>query len=159
MTSELNFHKRLETLHVGCEKPHAYFIPFESSEGALSGVRDASAYFKTLCGEWSLRGTHLANTDMPDINIKATVPGCAQLDMAKAGILPSDLFMGENIKETEKYEDCEWWYERSFTAPKDISNAYLVFRGVDCVAEYLLNGKNRLQLKFDCANCEMLVIG
>lgn len=24
---------------------------------------------------------------------------------------------------------------------------------------YLLNGKNRLQLKFDCANCEMLVIG
>ena len=24
---------------------------------------------------------------------------------------------------------------------------------------YLLNGKNKLQLKFDCANCEMLVIG
>ncbi|MBR4882629.1 MAG: hypothetical protein IKU18_01995, partial [Bacteroidales bacterium] len=24
---------------------------------------------------------------------------------------------------------------------------------------YLLNGKNRLQLKFDCANCEMLIIG
>ena len=24
---------------------------------------------------------------------------------------------------------------------------------------YLLNGKNRLELKFDCANCEMLVIG
>ena len=24
---------------------------------------------------------------------------------------------------------------------------------------YLVNGKNRLQLKFDCANCEMLVIG
>ena len=24
---------------------------------------------------------------------------------------------------------------------------------------YLLNGKNRLELKFDCKNCEMLVIG
>ena len=85
----------------------------------------------TLNGEWSLHGRHLANLDMPEINIKATVPGCVQLDMSDAGILPADLFMGENITETEKYEDCEWWYERSFTAPEDTSNAYLVFRGVD----------------------------
>lgn len=95
----------------------------------------------SLNGEWSLRGIHLADTDMPEINIKATVPGCVQLDMSRAGILPADLFMGENIIETEKYEDCEWWYERGFTAPEDISNAYLVFRGVDCAAEYFLNGE------------------
>lgn len=24
---------------------------------------------------------------------------------------------------------------------------------------FLINGKNKLQLKFDCANCEMLIIG
>ena len=95
----------------------------------------------SLNGEWSLSGRHLANLDMPEISIKATVPGCVQLDMSEAGILPSDLFLGENIKETEKYEDCEWIYERKFTVDGDASNAYLVFRGVDCVAEYFLNGE------------------
>ena len=50
-----DYHKTLEHLHVGCEKPHAYFIPFDSKAVALSGVRDDSAYFKTLCGEWSFK--------------------------------------------------------------------------------------------------------
>ena len=48
--------------------------------------------------------------------------------------------MGENIKETEKYEDYEWWYETSFSSPAERENVYLVFEGVDCIADYYLNG-------------------
>ena len=48
--------------------------------------------------------------------------------------------MGENIIEAERYESYEWWYERSFDAPTARRNVYLVFEGVDCLAEYFLNG-------------------
>ena len=50
-----DYHKSLEHLHVGCEKNHAYFIPFADKETALSGVRDESVYFKTLIGEWNFK--------------------------------------------------------------------------------------------------------
>ena len=42
-------------LHVGCEAPHAYFIPFDTRDGALGGSRNESAYFKPLVGTWDFR--------------------------------------------------------------------------------------------------------
>lgn len=47
------YHKSLKEFHVNCEKPRAYFVPFENENKALSGKRSDSAYFKTLCGRWS----------------------------------------------------------------------------------------------------------
>ena len=47
-----DYHKSLIKLHVGCEAPRAYFIPYKDRAGALEGVRDYSPYFKTLCGTW-----------------------------------------------------------------------------------------------------------
>lgn len=93
----------------------------------------------SLNGKWSLKGRK-EGTENDYINLVATVPGMVQLDMSKAGILPSDLYFGENIKETEKYEDYEWWYERKFVAPEERERVYLVFRGVDTIAEYFING-------------------
>ena len=43
-----------KTLHVGCEEPRAYFIPFES-EDAVSDNRAESRYFKSLCGDWNFK--------------------------------------------------------------------------------------------------------
>ena len=94
----------------------------------------------SLNGTWKLRGRRQDSND-PFIEIPATVPGCVQLDLSKNGYLPSDLYMGENILETEKFEDYEWWYERTFTAPSQKNNVYLVFGGVDCIAEYFLKGE------------------
>lgn len=93
----------------------------------------------SLCGAWALKGRREGTAD-ECISLTASVPGCVQLDLSREGYLPADLFMGENILEAEKYEDYEWWYERSFTAPEDKKNVYLVFEGVDCIAEYYLNG-------------------
>jgi len=95
----------------------------------------------SLNGIWSLRGrSECSPVSAPSLALEAEVPGCVQLDLSRAGILPGDLFMGENIRETEKYENWEWWYERTFTAPEERENVWLVFRGVDCIAEYYLNG-------------------
>ena len=93
----------------------------------------------SLNGIWNLSGKpEEENTER--IYLNGEVPGCVQLDLSREGFLPSDLYMGENITETEKYECYEWWYEKTFNAPKERENVYLVFEGVDCVAEYFLNG-------------------
>ena len=94
----------------------------------------------SLNGIWALTGRKEGTNDAP-LSLTATVPGCVQLDLAEAGYLPKDLFMGENVKATEAYEEHEWWYERRFTAPDARKNVYLVFEGVDCIAEYYLNGQ------------------
>ena len=49
-----DYHKGLDVLHLGCEKPHAYFIPAESAECAQL-LRSESAYFTSLNGEWDFR--------------------------------------------------------------------------------------------------------
>jgi len=62
---ELNYHKSLEHLHVGCEKPRAYFIPYQSECAAKTGNRAESDRFVSLCGEWNF--TYFASVnDLPD---------------------------------------------------------------------------------------------
>ena len=94
-----------------------------------------------LCGKWSLRGRREGDVTESFVELDATVPGTAQLELSRVGILPHDLYMGMNITETERFEDYEWWYERSFEVREIEKRAFIVFRGVDCIAEYYLNGE------------------
>ena len=55
MIFDRNYHKKLEVLHVGCETPSAYLIPYQSDAAAKKGNRAASDRFLSLCGEWSFR--------------------------------------------------------------------------------------------------------
>ena len=55
MKPELIYHNSLEHLHVNCEKPHAYFIPFGSLDAASTLNRANSDRFTSLCGEWLFR--------------------------------------------------------------------------------------------------------
>lgn len=50
-----NYHRSHDTLHLNCEEPHAYFIPFPDKKSAESELREESAYFKTLCGAWDFK--------------------------------------------------------------------------------------------------------
>ena len=95
----------------------------------------------SLNGIWDLRGRSERNPDSEALSLKAEVPGCVQLDLSREGYLPADLYMGENIREAEKFEGHEWWYETSFECPRVKNNVYLVFEGVDCLADYYLNGE------------------
>jgi len=42
-------------LHINCENPHSYFIPFENEIRAKTGVRGNSKYFKNLNGVWKFK--------------------------------------------------------------------------------------------------------
>ncbi len=42
-------------LHVNCENPRAYFIPYESADKAEDGIRGRSRFFRTLNGSWKFR--------------------------------------------------------------------------------------------------------
>ncbi|MBE6740426.1 MAG: hypothetical protein E7565_08935 [Ruminococcaceae bacterium] len=106
-----------------------------------------------LNGQWKLyyakQGEYKINSiyDLKTSKISSvpcTVPGNVELDLSKAGILPEDLFKGENILKAEEFEQYEWWYETEFTAPKKPEKnkeMILNFRAVDCCAEYFLNGQ------------------
>ena len=50
-----DYHKSLEHLHVGTEKPHAYFIPYRTREDAYAMNRDYSENFVSLLGAWDFR--------------------------------------------------------------------------------------------------------
>lgn len=95
----------------------------------------------SLNGTWKLRGRAQEGGSDTLLMLDAKVPGEVQLDLSAAGYLPADLFFAKNIMETKKYEGYEWWYERTFDAPEERENVYLVFCGVDCIAEYFLNGE------------------
>ena len=43
------------SLHVNCEKPHAYFIPYDSVDKAKKNIRGSSKYFINLSGVWSFK--------------------------------------------------------------------------------------------------------
>ncbi len=75
--------------------------------------------------------------------IAATVPGNVELDLAAAGLLPKDIFKGMSTKLAEKYETYEFIYFTEFDSPEagDGERIILRFNGVDCLAEYELNGE------------------
>ncbi|MDD7676314.1 MAG: glycoside hydrolase family 2 TIM barrel-domain containing protein [Eubacteriales bacterium] len=55
MSFRYNYHRELDCLHVGCEPPRSYFIPFDSDAAAADGRRGISPRFINLCGDWSFR--------------------------------------------------------------------------------------------------------
>lgn len=103
-----------------------------------------------LNGKWKLYFYNQLEKDIKnplelsgEKRIECTVPGNVELDLSAAGLLPEDLYFGSNMKECEKFETYAWWYEKEFDIDKEAlsKNLYLQFKGVDCIAEYFLNGK------------------
>ncbi len=55
------------SLHIGCEEPHAYFIPYDSREEAVHGIREASSSVTMLTGTWHFR----YHDSVDDVDLKA----------------------------------------------------------------------------------------
>lgn len=49
------YHKDLGSLHIGCENPRSYYIPYDSAASALEGERTKSKFFFSLNGEWNFK--------------------------------------------------------------------------------------------------------
>jgi len=55
MVFQYDHHKSLDVLHVGCEAPRAYFIPYGSEAAAKRDNRGESENFISLCGDWDFQ--------------------------------------------------------------------------------------------------------
>ncbi|MBP3442748.1 MAG: DUF4981 domain-containing protein [Clostridia bacterium] len=91
------FHRMLENLHVGCEAPRAYFVPFESAEKTAL-PREDSAFLTLLNGEWDF--AFFKNVEELDIEAedfsssvvcpdKMTVPFCWQMKLDRGYDVPN----------------------------------------------------------------------
>ncbi len=93
---EFTYHTSHDVLHVRCEKPRAYFIPFDSERKALDGDRNASERVMSLCGEWDFkyyaRPTDIDDFTEPEFSThgfdKMTVPRSWQTVLGKGYDVP-----------------------------------------------------------------------
>lgn len=76
------------------------------------------------------------------LTLQAQVPGNAELDLVRAGLLP-EMELGLNVRRLRAWEGHAWLYAKTFTSPALQANerAVLYFDGVDTLATYFLNGE------------------
>ncbi|MDY2826534.1 MAG: glycoside hydrolase family 2 TIM barrel-domain containing protein [Eubacteriales bacterium] len=74
-------HQNEKKLHLGCEAPRAYFIPYDNEEKAAADNRADSAFFTSLCGDWDFRF-------YPSLSLLEDfrVPGFLREDMDKLSV-------------------------------------------------------------------------
>ena len=78
-----NYHQNLETLHIGCEAPRAYFIPYQNEKTALKGNRNASTRFVSLCGDWDFT-FYKSLRDLPDFTVEGFTSESQKLNVPRS---------------------------------------------------------------------------
>lgn len=144
------YHEDLSALHVGCEEPRAYFIPFDKEDAAKSGRRETSSRFSLLSGEWQFRffaRPGLVPEDFPQNGLEAArtvlVPGNWQLYGLPETDRPNYTNVNYPIPYDPPYVPVDnpagaFW--REFTVEDDAQKRYLVFEGVDSCFYLWING-------------------
>ena len=155
MLLELKYHKSQEYLHIGCEKPVAYFIPYGTEVSAREGNRAESDRFVSLCGEWSFRYYASVN-DIDDFTAdnysetgsdKLTVPCSWQYVLGRGYDVPhyTNINYPFTVEPPHVPDDnpCGL-YQRSFCVDENsIKNRqiHMVFEGVDSCFYLFINKK------------------
>ncbi len=134
-----NYHQYTETLHVGCEKPRAYFVPFPCGCASKNAERGESTFFKSLCGEWNFKFFKSVN-DVCDLSTegsdKLTVPMSWQMALGRGYDVPNYTNVNYPIPYDPPFVPDEnpcGLYSRKFTVPAAMAGKkiYLNFEGVD----------------------------
>lgn len=97
---------------------------------------------QTLDTGWRVREVPPADTPVHNHLpwLPAQVPGHVHLDLMRAGVIP-DPFQRMHERDVAWVDEADWVYETTFTVEDPApANAYLVFHGLDTVAEIVLNG-------------------
>lgn len=143
------YHKELESLHIGCEAPRAYFIPFQNKDAALTGDRKASAFYTDLCGEWNFNFYNSfedIDGDFLSKNFRETitVPKCWQTELGKGYDAPlySNLFYPFPLDPPfVPDENPAGHYNRKFSINKKSDKKYYInFEGVSSCFYLFING-------------------
>ncbi|MBO4284377.1 MAG: DUF4981 domain-containing protein [Clostridia bacterium] len=143
------YHEDLHTLHLGCEKPHAYFIPYHSDEAAKTDSRAESRVFFSLAGDWDFTfyrsAAELTSLDAPE-GEKLTVPMNWQVAVGRGFDVPNYTNVNYPIPidppRVPKENPCGL-YRRSFLLPEDAAKktVFLTFEGVDSCFYLFVNGQ------------------
>ena len=152
---EFNYHQNPKQLHIGCEKPRAYFIPYQSEAAANTTNRASSDYFYSLCGEWSFR-YYDALHKVPDFTApewdfgkgdRLPVPMSWQYALGRGYDTPHYTNVNYPIPVDPPYVPVDnpcGLYERTFEVNGDVlasKKLYMVFEGVDSCFYLYVNGK------------------
>lgn len=150
-----NYHINPKTLHVGCEEPRAYFVPFQDEANAEL-PRSASRYFHSLCGEWDFRfysslidvedGFYAEDYAVNENYNKIKVPMNWQMDLDKGYDVPNYSNVRYVIPQDAPYVPDEnpcGIYLRDFTVDENMlaRDLFLNFEGVDSCFYLWINGK------------------
>ena len=144
------YHKNLSTPHVGCEKPHAYFIPHRDA-CTLDLQREHSPYFKSLCGSWDFKFYNSVteiNDDPEAISFtdKLDVPMNWQYALGRGYDVPhytNHLYPFPMDPPIIPTNNPAGLYARSFNIDGDMlasRDAILTFEGVDSCFYLFVNG-------------------
>ena len=147
------YHRQLNNLHIGCEKPRAYYIPFESKE-SCTAEREKSAFFRSLCGEWDFE--YFENIEELDIentgfssgvvcHDKITVPMCWQVVTGKGYDVPNyinqDYPFPVDPPHLPDVIPCGFYRRKIDFAKKTGKKYYINFEGVASCFYLWINGK------------------
>ncbi len=171
---DFSYHKSLEHLHVGCEAPRAYFVPFQNADAADTCNRAASDRFISLCGEWSFR-YFASEYDLPDFTSDAytaegadrlNVPMSWQMALGRGYDVPQYTNINYPYPVDPPHVPAEnpcGLYERSFHIDADAlakKKIYMNFEGVDSCFYLYINHKfvaysqvSHMTSEIDVTNC------
>ncbi len=148
-----DYHKTNKVLHVGCEKPRAYFIPYADESTARAAFRDESCYFKTLIGTWQFLYFSTVDEikDVPSLSFlsadKLRVPMNWQNELGAGYDTPhytnTNYPFPVDPPHVPNHNPCGV-YRRSFTLTKSQlsgKDIMLNFEGVDSCFYLFVNGK------------------
>ncbi len=142
MNFSFDAHEDPKKLHVGCEAPRAYFIPFESDCKAKRDNRADSAFFTSLCGDWDFRFYRSLN-DLEDF----TLPIFSREGMDKMPVPRSWQTMLGRGYDTPNYTNVNYPYTFDPPFVPDDNPCGLYLREVFVPAETL--AAKRLYLNFE----------
>ena len=149
-----NYHQDPSTLHVGCEAPRAYFIPYQNEKTAMAGNRNASHRFVTLCGDWDFT-FYKSLRDLPDFTAegfasdsqKINVPRSWQTMLGRGYDTPNYVNVAYPIPVDPPFVPDDnpcGLYSRSVKlhpAMLEDKSVYLNFEGVDSCFYLFINGR------------------
>ncbi len=150
-----DYHKSLDVLHVGCEEPRAYFVPFEDEKSAEL-PRSESKYFHSLCGEWNFRffnsvadvedGFYAESYKITKDYNKIKVPMNWQMDLDKGYDKPNYTNVNYPISYDPPHVPDEnpcGIYIRDFEVNENMlsRDLFINFEGVDSCFYLWINGK------------------
>ncbi len=146
-------------MHIGCEAPRAYFIPFHDELSATEEItlsscgRSASKFFSSLCGEWKFRWLpsidRIENIEkeFERADEKISVPGCWQLQNGRKYDKPQYTNVNFPFPCDPPYLPDEipcGLYERAFfidAEQQKNKKTYINFEGVDSAFYVYINDR------------------